>query len=324
MGMLTMRVARWTAGTMSARIAEFGFTYGVWIIADHLELSPILAVVAFAMTIARWAPARQAARDRIHSYSVWAAATFVLNVLAFLLMGLQARLILSHMHGPALWEALRFAGLVLVIIILVRLAWVMTYGIVFRYLAARFPETFRGVVIPTRRMGLVISWCGMRGLVTLGTAFALPADFPGRDLIVLSAFGVVLGTLVLQGMTLVPLIRLLKIPVDRSLDHELSVGRTVMIRAALKSLAREKGPAAEALRREYDAQNETARNEDDPQAETTYDRLRRKAVAAQRVSLIGLRDQGVIAEDAFQRLEEELDWWELAATPPDGLALDQS
>src|SRR5262249_17851656 len=76
-GLLALRISKFLAGTMSARIAEFGMTYTVWIIADRLELSPILAVVAFAMVIARFAPDRQAARDRIHSYSVWAAGVFV-------------------------------------------------------------------------------------------------------------------------------------------------------------------------------------------------------------------------------------------------------
>src|SRR5262249_38425364 len=97
-----------------------------------------------------------------------------------------------------------------------------------------------------------------------------------------------------------------------------------MIQAALTRLAEYDGPVAEAVRREYEAEGAVARNEEDPQGDTEYDELRRKAVAAQRLALMNLRNGGAIAEDTFQRLEEELDWTELAATPPDGLALDQS
>ncbi|HWY23279.1 MAG TPA: cation:proton antiporter, partial [Nevskia sp.] len=208
--LLYVRIRPWFAGTMSARIMEFVSTYAVWIIADRMQLSPILAIVAYAMVLAQRIPDRLGARERIHSYGVWAAAVFVLNVLAFLLMGLQARIILSRLHGAEFADALRIAGLVLLTVILVRLAWVMSYGFVLRRLIPHFPGLYRGPA-PSKRIGLLVSWCGMRGLVTLGTAFALPPGFPGRDVIVLSAFAVVFGTLVLQGLSIAPLIRLLGI-----------------------------------------------------------------------------------------------------------------
>jgi CPA1 family monovalent cation:H+ antiporter len=96
------------------------------------------------------------------------------------------------------------------------------------------------------------------------------------------------------------------------------------MRAATASLAGESGFIAESLRLEYDAEEQMARDEANPQAETEHDRLRRNAVAAQRVALAQLRRNGLIAEDIFHRLEEELDWSELAATSPDGIALDES
>ena len=323
-GILYLRFSGWFAGTMSARITEFVSTYAVWIAADWLQLSPILAIVAYAMYLGQRAASRQAARDRIHAYGVWGAAVFVLNVLAFLLMGLQARIILTRLHGTDLAHALQLTGIVLLTVILVRLFWVMAYGFLLRRLIPRFPSFFRGAPAPSRRVGVLVSWCGMRGLVTLGTAFALPSQFPGRDVIVLSAFGVVLGTLVLQGLTIVPLIRRLGIEPDHSLNRELSAGRTAMLRAALASLADETGAAAEALRQEYQMEEQIARDETSPQAETEYDRLRRKSVASARATLSDLRSKGAIADDIFHRLEEELDWSELAATAPDGLALDES
>ena len=107
-------------------------TFGTWILADHLELSPIMAVAGLAALVAHRMPERTKARDRINSNAVWVAVIFVLNVLAFLLMGLQARIILTQLQGAALVHALKFAGLVLATVILVRFAWVMTYGSVVR------------------------------------------------------------------------------------------------------------------------------------------------------------------------------------------------
>jgi Na+/H+ antiporter len=298
------------ASTTSTSIVEFGATFGVWLIADHLHLSPIITIVAYAMTVATYAPARQNARDRVFSYSVWEAAVFTLNVLAFLLMGMQARMILSHLAGSELWRALTFAIVVLVIVILVRLIWVMIYVALVRWL--RPPS----VAVPTKSMGLLVSWCGMRGLVTLATAFALPQGFPGRDVIVLSAFTVVLGTLVIQGLTIKPLIKLLRIKPDESLDQEISMARTAMIEAAIEMLGKEQSQTANTVRLEFEDAKSTARDSSRPQAETEHDRLRMKAIAEERRVLAEWRGEGRIDDDAFHRLEEELDWAELNAAPP--------
>ena len=91
----------WLGQTLTARVSEFVATFGTWIVAEHLHVSPILAVVAFAMTAAHYGPERQTARDRVHSYAIWEIAVFVLNVLAFLLMGLQARTILSRLDSSS-------------------------------------------------------------------------------------------------------------------------------------------------------------------------------------------------------------------------------
>jgi len=306
MGKVMVKLAVGLAGTLSSIIAQFATTFAVWIIAERLHLSPIIAIVAYAMTIARYAPSRQSARDRVHSYSVWEAVVFMLNVFAFLLMGLQARSILSRLKDGELQHALLFAGLVLALVILVRLLWIAIY----REAVKRWQP------VPPASHTLLVSWCGMRGLVTLATAFALPANFPGRDIIVLSAFGVVLGTLVIQGLTLRPLIRWLNIAPDGSLTAEISSARTELFRTALQSLAEETGPTAEAVKAEYAAGEGRARNVDNPQEKTEHDRLRLRAIQAQRRELAEMRRQGRVEDDVFHVLEEELDWSELSAAPP--------
>jgi NhaP-type Na+/H+ or K+/H+ antiporter len=155
----------------------------------------------------------------------------------------------------------------------------------------------------------------MRGLVTQATAFALPIGFPGRDPIALAAFCVVLGTLVIQGMTLKPLLRLLHLAPDHSVEEEVSRARVAIMEAALDSLKGENSSAAAAVREQYLAARSVAENPADPQGATKYDELRLRAIKRQRQELDHLRKEGIIGDEAYHRLEEEIDWAELAAAP---------
>ncbi|HEY0802763.1 MAG TPA: hypothetical protein VGD54_18140, partial [Steroidobacteraceae bacterium] len=153
-------------------------------------------------------------------------------------------------------------------------------GVVLRALRPFFENRVPLANVPLARMGVLVSWCGMRGLVTLATALALPQPFPGRDVIVLSAFMVVLGTLILQGFTIRPLIALLRIAPDSSLDEEVSRTRKAMLKAAVAELAKISDESAAAIRAEYDAAH--AGSVDRSQPDTAYDTTRMRAIAAQR------------------------------------------
>ena len=315
-----VRIFTKLAGTSSLVLVQFLVGYGTWILAERLQLSPIVAEVALAAVIAHYMPSRTSARDRVNSYAVWATMVFVLNVLAFLLMGLQARDILSQLQSDALTHALGFAGIVLGIVIGVRLAYVMTYGFVLRTFR-RFFERVLHSRVPSASIGVLTSWCGMRGLVTLATALALPPEFPSRDVIVLSAFMVVLGTLIVQGFTIRPLIALLHITPDESLDEEVGQTRNAMLEAALKELQGISGDGAAALRAEYGAVR--AGNVGRAQPDTEYDKIRRRAILAERQLLADWRRCGRIQDDAYHLLEDELDRAELHVAPtsntyPDG------
>jgi NhaP-type Na+/H+ or K+/H+ antiporter len=203
------------AGTQSSIIMQFTGTFGVWLIADRLKVSPVLAVVAYAIVIGQVMPGRVSARDRVQSYAVWAAVVFVLNVLAFLFMGLQTHAIILAMPPGQLWPALRFALLVLASVIMVRIVVLFVYHAVSSRVWRRTKPSWLPKPLSWRTT-LVISWCGTRGLLTLATSFALPLAFPDRNLIVLSAMCVVLGTLIVQGLTLKPLIRWAGIAMIRS------------------------------------------------------------------------------------------------------------
>src|SRR2546425_12794659 len=192
------------------------------------------------MAPAREAPPRVPGRTRVSTYSVWETAVFVLNVLAFVIMGLQARPILNRLSRESLSHALLVSGAVLATVIVVRIAYVMAHTTVARLKNRWFGLALTlGTAPPTVAGGLLVSWCGIRGLVTLATAFALPPGFPGRDLIVLSAFSVVLGTLVIQGFTLRPLLDRLGFEPDGALEREISRGRLGIMQTALDTLAAE-------------------------------------------------------------------------------------
>ncbi|MBC6982065.1 sodium:proton antiporter [Caulobacter sp. 17J80-11] len=312
LGVLLAWFFRWltphVTGTLGGNLSEFTGTLGAWVIADRLGLSAILCLVAFAMTIARSAALDTPPRSRIHSFAVWDSAVFLLNVLAFVLMGLQARTIVASMPADRLAQAGGFAAAVVACLIVVRMAWVLVYN----RLAVRF-QILRGELRPASlAQGVLVGWCGMRGLVTLATAFALPADFPQRDLIVLTAFATVIATLVLQGLTLGPLVKLLKLDGVTDLPDELARARAAMATAALNECAGTGGPAADAWRYIFVTRRETAQPGAPCAPLDEWRALGRRAMHRQREALESLRNAQTIGPDAFLILQEELDFAEVA------------
>ena len=301
------------AGSLGGVIFQFAATFGTWVLATRLHLSAILAVVVYGMVIARYVPARTTPRMRVSSYAVWESAVFLLNVLAFLLMGLQARDILGKLDASELSHALTFAAAVFGTVIVVRVVWVLAYN---RFAKRVFPDRH-----PTIQQSTLVAWCGMRGVVTLATALALPQGFPHRDLIVLSALAVVLGTLVVQGLTLGPLIRFLKFPEDRSFGSEISATRILLLDVAEAAL---EGKGAETLLAEYRELREASAAGAQPREVARTDQARRHAIGAKRKKLAELRREGKIEDDVFHTIEQELDWAELASSPPDRFEMVES
>jgi Na+/H+ antiporter len=314
---ISMLLTRRISEAPSAIIMQFAGTFTVWIVAEHMGLSSILTIVAYGITIARFSPARMPARLRVPSYAVWETTVFVLNVLAFMLIGMQLRPIWSQLDQVLQLEYCAVAAWILAVVIVARIAWVLLYGAALRLLtAAGLFQSRDSLVIPSLKRGIVISWCGMRGIVTLAAAFALPEGFPYRDLILLSAFIVVLGSLVIQGLTLRPLILALRLKDDNPLAIEVGRARAVAYRAALAEIDGDRTEEAEILRLEYRAL--LSRANDDPDGgvssgELPADPLRRRAIGAARRSILALRRSETIGDDAFHTLEEELDRAELGA-----------
>lgn len=319
-GAMLAWMMRWMYGTLSATLVGFIATFGAWILAERLHLSSILCVVAFGMTVAHVLPERTPPRERVHTYAVWEAIVFLLNVLAFLLMGLQASEIASRLNPSELLAASGFAAIVFAVVVVVRFVWVMLYMGTSAFVRSRRGK--KGSYSAAH--AVLVSWCGMRGLVTLATALSLPSTFPQRDLVVLTAFAIVLGTLVVQGLTLRPLIRLLSFPPDRSFARQIAAARLQLLDAALHCMADQHGPEARRLRDTYQEERKIAETGEHPRDVSEYDALRRQSIAAQRAKLAQLRSEGAIDDDVFHALEQELDWSELALTPPGDVELVES
>ena len=314
------RIQHYVSGTLGGNLLEFVTTFGVWIVAEQLGLSPVLCLVAFAMTIARSAGLHTPPRVRVHSFAVWESVVFLLNVVAFLLMGLQARRIVGDMSPERLYHAAGFAGLVILCVILVRLGWVLIYN----RLANRF-TILRGEFKPaTWRHGILVGWCGMRGVITMATAFALPATFPQRDLIVLTAFAVVIATLVVQGLTLAPLVRLLGLDGEEGTRRALDAARTELADAALATLDGKSGAAADYWRYTFDTMKAAVATPHNMRPFKERRKLGLMAVRRQRKRLEELRNAHEIDADSFLILQEELDFHELALSTEDERHIEES
>ena len=333
---LTLLVSARIRDVATAVVFQFCGTFLVWILAEQLHLSGIITMVVYAMAASRRAAEIVPARIRIPAWAVWEVAVFVLNVLAFILVGFQLKSIAARATGATGARYAAVAVAVTVAVIVARIAWVTATAAFSRWRCRPRADGTPGprdAVALTGRAAAVVGWCGMRGTVTLAAALALPTDFPFRDLILATAFGVTLGTLVVQGLTLRPLLLRLRLEDDGSVDREVRLARVESLRAALAAAASCPGAeTASLVRHRYELQLRRADRElagdgvgangaapegaaaaraPDADGRDADAAVVRAATDAQRRRLVALRADGTIGDAAFQRVEEELDWAEL-------------
>ncbi len=308
------------SGTLGGTLLEFVTCFGVWIVAERLGLSAVLCLVAFAMTIARSAGLTNPPRIRIHSFAVWETVVFLLNVLAFLLMGFQARSIVGR-HGAR--SAVGGGA----------------------FCRARHPPARRradGVgagLQPARPPLRLAAGRAQAGESPSGRADRLvrdaragddgdrlraPRQLPQRDLIVLTAFAVVLATLVVQGLTLAPLVRLMKLDGEDGLAAELDAARADLATVALATLDGKAGPAADYWRYGFGAAHTGALPGGDCAPLEAKRKLGLAAMRKQRKRLEQLRAEQKVGADAFLVLQEELDFHEVALSSEDERHIEES
>ena len=319
LGWLVLRMMERVQHVPTAIILQFVSTFAVWVLAERIGLSGVLTTVCFAMTAARTAPDRVPAVTRIPTNAVWQTVVFALNILAFIFIGLQIRPILGTLDAADRARYLIVGGAVLLTVIVVRLAWHMSFNAVIRWRDRRFGfHPPRPMLRPTVGSGIVISWAGMRGIVTLAAAMALPAAFPYRDFVALTAFCVVLGTLTIQGLTLKPLLRALDLQDGDPVGRELRSARQRALDAGLASFAHDRSPFAEIVRQQFTVHltSEHPIEGAAGRAGFAHVDVQQRALDSARHAVIAMRANDEIGDEAFHRVEEELDWLEMSARKP--------
>ena len=292
--------------------------YALYLAAEFVHASGVLAVVACGLFLSRRSATFFTPSVRIQIWSVWQSLNFVLNGLVFVLIGLQLPAIRVAIQDYSLSELVLDGAIFSGLLILLRLAWVFPGGTLAWLLRTRV--LCQQERQPSARYVFVIGWTGMRGVVSLAAALALPmvlADgsaFPQRSLIVFLTFCVIFVTLVLQGLTLPPLIRSLGLAEAEGPNCEEQEARRIVIEAAMSHLedakqrdSEESGPWYEDLVQHYNERLANLRGGDGHQVHDRHLVLALEALRVERATAIRLRDEGRINDEVLRRIERELD-----------------
>jgi CPA1 family monovalent cation:H+ antiporter len=295
--------------------------YIAWVLGESTHASAVLACVTGGLHVRQHFSAAVAPTTRVQARSVWDLLIFVLNGFIFILIGLQLGTLREAVPSGRFGSLLIAGVLVSVTAIVVRLGWVPLAAVIPRLLS---PSLRARDPMPHWSYLLLIGWTGMRGIVTLAAALALPvmtaagAPFPFRAEIILISFAVILATLVLQGLSLTPVIQALHLEVDRALEQEEMLARERAAAAALERLDTlvEEGLNEDHLdrlrvhygkQRQRFARSNPVDTDCSLEAGEAFRRLRHETLTAERLALIDLRNNGTISDEVLHRLEYELD-----------------
>lgn len=283
--------------------------YGAYLAAEQLHVSGVLAVVVCGLIMSRHAPHLFSPQTRLTATTLWNFLTFMLNGLVCIVIGLQLPDILKGLQ-TSIGTAILYGVLVSVTLVVLRLVWVFAGAYLPRALLGKKFWSQR----PEPKGVFLLAWVGMRGVVSLAAALALPetlpdgTPFPARDLILFLTFSAILATLVIQSLSLEAVIRALRLEVEEDGCEETEARRRGLL-AALGALDGAADPHAhKTVRGLLEHRLERLRDcgdagtERDPEKE-----LFRRALHAQRTKLVELRDTGKISDEVWRKLERELD-----------------
>jgi CPA1 family monovalent cation:H+ antiporter len=310
---LIIRAAHWTKDSLAEALLTLAGPYVAWLSAETLHVSSVLACVAGGVYLQQHLSTAVSPLSRLQTRTTWNLVTFVLNALIFLLLGAEVGTLLNLVPHGSLGFVLRSGAIVTIVAIIARLLWVP-----FVTACRRVSANTRAKEPHTRwRAVFLVSWTSMRGVVSLATALALPrtladgAPFPYRTEIVLVAMCVIVSTLVVQGLTLTPLVRALRFTPEQTHHDEERLARRESTRRgaeALEDLSREDWADprdVEVLRAEVREQARMAEEHGGSYAGRR--RLRLGVIGAERRMLIRLRNEDAISDDVLRALEQELD-----------------
>ncbi|MFI5753798.1 Na+/H+ antiporter [Streptomyces sp. NPDC051569] len=311
--------------------------FAAYAAAEEVGASGVLAVVVVALYLGHHSWQVDFA-TRLQEYAVWKMIAFILESAVFALIGLQLPFVLAGLGQYAVGDAVLYALGLFVTVVLVRYLWVFPATFVPRVL---FPKIRQREPETTWVAPLIVGWAGMRGVVSMAIAFSIPTTvhggtpFPGRSVIQFLTFTTVIGTLVVQGLTLPPLIRLLKVP-GRDRHTETLVEAQAQSQASVAAerrldelLAEDRNrlplPLAQRLRTVLERRRNsvwerlgTVNEVTGESADATYRRLSREMIEAERAVFVELRDQRSIDDEMMRTLLRRLDLEEAAGYREEG------
>ena len=303
--------------------------YVAYLSAEAAHASGVLAVVVCGLYLTRKSSHFFSPNVRLQAWAVWDSLTFILNGLVFVLIGLQLPYVMQTIHDLDLRTLILYGAIFSAFLIVLRLIWA--------YPGAYFSHLIRHHILhqkeppPTPRQVFVVGWTGMRGVISLAAAIAVPQvlangePFVQRNMIIFLTFSVILVTLVLQGLTLPPLIRALGLAGASSHNDEEQEARKIMFEAALAHLEERSGETAGAQDEVYRELTQhyqrrlAALGEDESHlnsatsadSHTSFADVARELLRVERQAAVQLRNQRRIGDELLRELEHELDLGEL-------------
>lgn len=331
-GLILARLVEWIEDRIDDGPIEIAISilvpYAAYLMAEAIHASGVLAVVAAGLYLGQKSSKFFSPGVRLQAQAVWNSLTFILNGFVFLLIGLQLRSILAGVSELSTGRLILYGGLFSVFLILLRLFWTFPGAYVSYFLRTRLLK--QNEKRPGARQVFVVGWTGMRGVLALAAAMSLPATvavgtpFPHRDLIIFLTFCVILVTLVFQGLTLPPLIRVLGLAEPAGPRREELEARVTVLQAAMSYLEdlRRRDPLGfsevyDDLEQHYKhrlasiaATAGAHGREQDREHAAHYSRyldLSRTLLEVERHAALRLRDEGRITDEALREMENEMD-----------------
>ena len=297
--------------------------FACYFAAEAIQCSGVLAVVVCGLYYGWRAPEIVGSRFRLRAIPIWEMVEFVLNGVIFILIGLQLPDVIAAVSGRGVREVIWYSSVILVPVIALRLLWLFAIA----YLPRLLSKVWRRQLADTSwRHVALVGWTGMRGVDSLAAALAVPlviqsgASFPDRNMIFFLTFVVIFGTLVLQGLSLGPLIRWLGVVDDHKWEKEEQDARLKANQVALgrlREIAGSRGidhPAMHRLTSEYEERIQQL-DKDPPEGgeqfgglfSREYERLSQEALDAERRTILDLRNRRLINDEALRRIQRDID-----------------
>jgi Na+/H+ antiporter len=320
-GYFVSKLERWIDDGPIEIVVSLLISYAVYILAQNLHTSGILAVIACSMLMSHESHRFMSPQVRLQFAGTWDVITFVLNGVVFILIGLQLPFVRSQLSGIGIWRLLEAGALFSISILVLRLVWIFaeTYA-VFWY---RQLQKESDNAAPRPKELFVLSWGGMRGVLSLAAAFSIPyslangATYGQRSMIVYLTFCLIVTSLVLQGLTMPSLIRLMEIDSTNDEEREERHARRRLVEDVLRYLNRRR------VQERFDAAVVTEMSSiyerrlralpieelksDEEGSRMQRDALLLEILQIEREALIQLRNEAVISDDVARTIQRDLD-----------------